>query len=202
VNCDDSITLIRQRLNASAEVKQRVAAACAPAIAEAAVVLIEAFQRGGKLLLCGNGGSAADCQHLAAEFVNGLDHVRPRPALGAIALTTDTSFLTANANDFGFEQVFERQVEAHGHSGDVLLAISTSGDSPNVLRALARARGQSMKTVLLTGESGGKAGPMANVVIRVPNTDTQRIQEAHITVGHIICELVDGALFPTPGGSD
>ncbi len=196
MNRNDSIALIRQHLNASAEVKQRAAAGCAPAIAEAASVLIEAFRRGGRLLLCGNGGSAADCQHLAAEFVSALDRANPRPALGAIALTTDTSFLTASANDFGYDQVFARQVEAHGRAGDVLLAISTSGDSPNVLRALARARKQRLATLLLTGESGGKAGSLADVAIRVPSGDTRRIQESHIAIGHILCDLVERELFP------
>jgi D-sedoheptulose 7-phosphate isomerase len=193
---DDSIALIRRHLEASAEVKRLAAASCAPAIAEAAGVLIEAFRHGGRLLLCGNGGSAADCQHLATEFVGTLKRTRRRPALSAIALTSDTSFLTASANDFGFDHVFARQVEAHGRPGDALLAISTSGDSANVLRALERARSQGMKSVLLTGESGGKAAELVDIAIRVPSGDTQRIQESHIAIGHILCDLVELHLFP------
>ena len=192
----DPLTLIRGHLEQSAEVKRKTAEACAPGIARAADLLVNTFRGGGRLLLCGNGGSAADCQHLAAEFVNGLDPRMPRPALGALALTTDTSFLTANANDFGFDHVFERQVEAHGRQGDALLAITTSGNSANVLRALERSRVQGMVSVLLTGEGGGKAAGLADVAIKVPSADAQRIQESHITIGHILCELVERALFP------
>jgi len=192
----DALALIRGQLEQSAEVKRKTAEACAPGIARAADLLVNTFRGGGRLLLCGNGGSAADCQHLAAEFVNGLDPRMPRPALGALALTTDTSFLTANANDFGFDHVFERQVEAHGRQGDALLAITTSGNSANVLRALERSRVQGMVSVLLTGEGGGKAAGLADVAIKVPSADAQRIQESHITIGHILCELVERALFP------
>jgi D-sedoheptulose 7-phosphate isomerase len=195
MSSQDSLDLIRRELKISADVKERTAAACAPSIATAADLLIELFQRGGRLLLCGNGGSAADCQHLAAEFVSALNHDFPRPALSAIALTTDTSFLTANANDFGFDHVFERQVEAHGRAGDVLLAISTSGGSKNVIRALDRARAQGLKSVLLTGEKRSAAVELADLAIQVPSGDTQRIQECHITIGHIVCGMVEQALF-------
>ena len=195
---DDSIALIRRHLEASAEVKRLAAASCAPAIAEAAGVLIEAFRHGGRLLLCGNGGSAADCQHLAAEFVSSLNHARPRAALGAVALTTDTSLLTANANDFGFEHVFERQVEALGRRGDVLIGISTSGNSANVLRALERARAQGLATIVLTGGGGGRAATSADLAIRIPSEDTQHVQESHIAIGHVLCALVERALFPNP----
>ena len=187
---------IRQHLEAGAAVRLAAIAACTPAITAAAELLIASFKSGGKLLLCGNGGSAADCQHIAAEFVSALNHDRPRAALGAIALTTDTSFLTANANDFGFEQVFERQVEALGRRGDVLIGITTSGNSANVLHALARARRGGIATVVLTGESGGKAAPLADVAVKVPSADTQHIQETHIAVGHLLCALVERALFP------
>jgi D-sedoheptulose 7-phosphate isomerase len=186
---------IRQHLETGAAVRRAAIAACTPAITAAAELLIASFQSGGKLLLCGNGGSAADCQHIAAEFVSALNHDRPRAALGAIALTTDTSFLTANANDFGFEQVFERQVEALGRRGDVLIGITTSGNSANVLRALARAKHDGLGTIVLTGESGGKAAPLADVALKVPSGDTQHIQETHIAVGHILCALVERALF-------
>jgi D-sedoheptulose 7-phosphate isomerase len=127
--------------------------------------------------------------------VSALNHDRPRAALGAIALTTDSSFLTANANDFGFEQVFERQVEALGRRGDVLLGITTSGNSANVLRALTQAKRGGLATVVLTGESGGKAAPLADVAVKVPSADTQHIQETHIAVGHILCALVERAMF-------
>jgi D-sedoheptulose 7-phosphate isomerase len=187
---------IRQHLETSATVKRAAIAACTPAITAAAEMLIASFRSGGKLLLCGNGGSAADCQHIAAEFVSALSHDRPRAALGAIALTTDTSFLTANANDFGFDQVFDRQVEALGRRGDVLIGITTSGNSANVLRALERAKREGIATVVLTGESGGKAAPLADVAVKVPSGDTQHIQETHIAVGHILCALVERAMFP------
>lgn len=197
----DPLALIHAQLKQSAEVTRKTAEACAPGIARAAELLIDTFRGGGRLLLCGNGGSAADCQHLAAEFVNGLDPRMPRPALGALALTTDTSFLTANANDFGFDHVFERQVEAQGRKGDALLAITTSGNSVNVLRALERSRVQGMVSVLLTGEGGGKAAGLSDVAIKVPSGDAQRIQECHITIGHILCELVERQLFPASGRS-
>src|SRR6266850_5804833 len=125
----DPLAFVRRYLEASAEVQRQTGAACAEPVAQAAAVITDAFRRGGRLLLCGNGGSAANCQHLAAEFVNVLNHAAQRPALGALALTTDTSLLTAIANDFGFEQVFARQVEALGRAGDVLLGITTSGNS-------------------------------------------------------------------------
>jgi len=189
---------VRQYLLETAEVQRRTADKCAEAVADAAARCAASLRAGGKLLFCGNGGSAADCQHLAAEFVSGLNHARPRPALAAIALTTDTSLLTACANDFGFERVFERQVEALGRRGDVLIGISTSGKSVNVLRALERARALAMTTILLTGEGGGEALPLADVAIRVPSGDTQHVQEAHIAAGHILCGLIEQALFPAP----
>jgi phosphoheptose isomerase len=191
----DALAYIRRYLESSAEVKRRTAEQCGGAIVRAVEVVTEAYRAGGKVLLCGNGGSAADCQHLAAELVSALNHDRPRPALAAIALTTDTSFLTANANDFGFEHVFERQVEALGRRGDVLIGITTSGNSANVLRALTLARGTGMRTIVLTGSGGGKAAALAEVAVRVPSDGTQHIQEAHIAVGHLICELVERALF-------
>ena len=143
------------------------------------------------MLFCGNGGSAADSQHLAAELVNGWTRDRPRPALAAVALTTDTSFITANANDVGFEHVFERQVEALGRPGDVLVAISTSGDSANVLRAMTRARQLGLGTLLLSGAGGGAAAALADVAVLGPSTETQHTQEAHIAVGHLLCALVE-----------
>ena len=136
-------------------------------------------------------GQRGQCQHLAAEFVNVLDRSRLRPALPAIALTTDTSLLTAIANDRGFEQVFERQVEALGRRGDVLLAITTGGSSPNVLRALGQARRQGLGTIVLTGAAGGEAAGLSDVAVQVPSERTQHIQEAHIAIGHVLCALVE-----------
>jgi phosphoheptose isomerase len=190
----DPAELVRRHLLASAEVLRRAAEQCAEPLVRAAALCVESLRQGGKLLLCGNGGSAADCQHLAAEFTNALTHERRRQAFAALALTTDTSLLTANANDFGFEHVFERQVEALGRPGDVLLAISTSGNSPNIVRALTQARTQGLVTVLFTGRDGGQAQAMADEVVRVPSEVTQHVQEVHIALGHALCALVEEAL--------
>ena len=192
----DPLSLVRQHLQQSADAKRRTAQQCGEQVVRAASLLVAAYRGGGKVLFCGNGGSAADCQHLAAELVSALNHDRPRAALGAIALTTDTSFLTANANDFGFEHIFERQVEALGRGGDVLIAISTSGESANVVRALAYARRAGISTILLSGKNGGAAAALADLEIRIPSDDTQLIQECHISVGHLLCQLVERELFP------
>lgn len=188
---------VQRHLQRSAEAKLDTERQCGDQVVRAAGLLVAAYRAGGKVLLCGNGGSAADCQHLAAELVSALNHDRPRAALGAIALTTDTSFLTANANDFGFEHVFERQVEALGREGDVLIGITTSGESPNVVRALARARRAGITTILLSGKTGGAAAAHAELEIRIPSDDTQLIQECHLSVGHLLCELVERELFPS-----
>jgi D-sedoheptulose 7-phosphate isomerase len=182
---------IQAHFEEGARLRQQTAKECADAITRAATAIAAAFRSGGKLLLCGNGGSAADSQHIAAEFVSILDPKKPRGALPAIALTTDTSFLTANANDFGFVNVFARQVEGLGKPGDVLLAITTSGNSENVLAALKQARGAKLKTIVLTGRSGGSAASLADIAIKVPADSTQLIQEVHIAIGHLICELVE-----------
>lgn len=158
-------------------------------------VLVESFKKGHKVLICGNGGSAADAQHLAAELMGRFTSVR-KP-LPAVALTTDTSLLTAWSNDVDFESVFARQVEGLGQPGDVLVAISTSGNAPNVVRAAAQARKQDLQVIILTGNTGGKLAQGVRpeeIIIRVPSTDTQHIQEAHIAVGHILCALVEKAL--------
>jgi D-sedoheptulose 7-phosphate isomerase len=194
----DRFRKIEAHLLQSAEIKRQTAASCAGSIAKAADVIAEAFLSGRKLLLCGNGGSAADCQHMAAEFVSRLSKDLDRRALPAIALTTDTSFLTAFGNDYGFEGIFERQVEALGSSGDALIGISTSGNSPNVIRALETARKRNMRTIALTGNSGRLAA-MADVPIAVPSSDTQYIQETHLAVEHILCELVESVLFRDQG---
>jgi D-sedoheptulose 7-phosphate isomerase len=154
-------------------------------------MIATSLQAGGKLMLCGNGGSAGDSQHLAAEFVATLDHRRPRAGLAALALTTDTSFLTAYANDFGYEGVFSRQVETLGNAGDVLIAISTSGNSANVLAACIAARQADIRTIAMTGETGGKLADHADILLAVPSSVTMHIQEAHIALGHVITLAVE-----------
>jgi phosphoheptose isomerase len=178
----------------SADVKHLVVENCLESIVSAAALIADAFRAGGKILLCGNGGSAADCQHMAAEFVSILRRDFERPGLPAMALTTDTSFLTAYANDFGYDGVFARQVEALGRAGDLLVGISTSGNSVNVVRAVESARRIGMRTVALTGR-GGKLPGMVDIAVSVPSADTQHIQEAHLTIEHVICELVERHLF-------
>jgi phosphoheptose isomerase len=194
----DNFRKIETHLLQSGEIKRQTAANCAGSIAKAADVIAEAFLSGRKLLLCGNGGSAADCQHMAAEFVSRFSKDLERRALPAIALTTDTSFLTAFGNDCGFEGIFERQIEALGSAGDILIGISTSGNSPNVIRAVEAAKKRSMHTIALTGNGGGLTA-VADVVIAVPSADTQYIQETHLVVEHILCELVESTLFRVPG---
>ncbi|MFQ5922737.1 MAG: SIS domain-containing protein [Anaerolineales bacterium] len=178
----------------SIEIKGRISEHCMTSILETARLITETFRSGGKLLLCGNGGSAADCQHIAAEFVNRLSTESKRPGLAAIALTTDTSFLTSFANDSSFEGVFERQVKVLGKPGDLLIGISTSGDSQNVIRALEAAEAADMRTVFLTG-SNNRLVKMADITISVPSHNTQYIQEAHLSIEHIVCDLVERSLF-------
>jgi D-sedoheptulose 7-phosphate isomerase len=164
----------------------------------AAQMIADSFKANGKLLVFGNGGSAADAQHIAGELVNRF--LQERKALPAIALTTDGGVLTCVANDTGFENVFARQVEALGTKGDVCLAISTSGNSPNVTVACAQARKQGMVVVGLLGRDGGNVAALCDLALTVPSDDTQRIQETHNLIGHIICELVEGLLFPVGKG--
>ena len=180
---------IQERLTDSIQTKEKVRQSLIPAIASAARLLIEALEAGQKVLLFGNGGSAADCQHIAAELIGKL--LVKRRALPAVALTTDTSTLTALANDFGYEAVFARQVEALGHAGDVAVALSTSGESPNVLAAIRTARKIGLKTIALTGRDGGALKGLVDLAVIIPSDSTQRIQEAHITIGHILCELIE-----------
>ena len=186
--------LIHAHLLESARVKQALAETQRETIRAAADLITATFRSGNKVLLCGNGGSAADCQHMAAEFVSRLTKDFERPALPAIALTTDTSFLTAFANDCGYDGVFARQVQALGKPGDLLIGISTSGNSPNVVRAMAAAKVAQMRALALTGD-GGQLRRMADVVVAVPSANTQHIQEAHLVIEHILCELVENALF-------
>jgi D-sedoheptulose 7-phosphate isomerase len=191
-----SLGRVRSYLLETSRTASRTADACADAILEAAAVVAAAVRAGGKLLICGNGGSAGDAQHLATEFVSTLTTDRRRAAIPALALTTDTSLLTAISNDFGFDGVFARQVEALGREGDVLLGISTSGDSANVVRAFEQARSQGIRTIALTGKSGGRLAPLADLAIEVPSSETSHIQEAHIAVGQLIAFLVEDELFP------
>lgn len=162
-------------------------------VVESATAIAESFKAGGKLLIIGNGGSASDAQHLAAEFVNRFEI--ERPPLPALALTTDTSNLTSIANDYSFDQVFSKQIRALGKEADVLLAISTSGNSPNVVKALEAAQAHGIRVIALTGKDGGKLGEKADIHINVNAASTARVQEVHITVCHILCELVDHMLF-------
>lgn len=183
----------RSHLNESALVKRDTANKCVEDIAAAADLFAAVFRAGGKVLLCGNGGSAADCQHMATEFTGRFNRNVQRNGLPAIALTTDTSFLTAYANDVGFDEIFSRQVQALGRPGDLLVAISTSGNSTNVLSAAQAARTKGMRVISLTGAAGKLVG-LADIAIRIPSHDTQRIQEAHIAVEHAICDMVEQLL--------
>lgn len=188
---------MRQRvideLKESARLKQWVADNLADGIVEAVQVILKAYKNGGKVLLCGNGGSAADSQHLAAELI-GRFRANRRP-LAAIALTTDTSVLTAVGNDVGFESIFARQVEALIGRGDILIAISTSGRSENVNRAVTVAREHGATTIGLVGGDGGRLAGLLDIALVVPSQDVPRVQECHIAIGHVICGLVERELF-------
>ncbi len=185
---------IQDQLNESANTKRSMIEACTGDILKAVDAIIRAYNNKGKVLLCGNGGSAADAQHIAAELV--IRMTKPnRRALPAIALTTDSSMLTAGANDLGFENVFARQVEAHGAAGDVLIAISTSGKSENVNRAITEARKRGMTVIGFLGKDGGASRSLVDIPIIIPSNDTQRIQEGHITTAHIICGIVENEMF-------
>jgi len=182
----------------SVSLKQRFAAEQGEAVVAAARRLAGVFQAGGKVLLFGNGGSAADAQHLAAEFVNRFQV--ERPPLAALALTTDTSILTAVANDYDFRQVFAKQVRALGRPGDLAWGISTSGNSPNVVEGLKVARELGLATLALSGRDGGPVAAAAELALVVPSRNTARIQEVHITIGHVLCDLVDFLLYPEKFG--
>jgi D-sedoheptulose 7-phosphate isomerase len=187
------IERIRQIARESIEAKRAFFDANAEAVARAAEMVIASVRGGGKVLVFGNGGSAADAQHIAAELVNRLNY--DHPPIPAIALTTDTSILTSIGNDSSFDKVFERQVRALGHKGDVALAISTSGNSPNVLRAVEAAREIGITTIALGGRDGGKLAALSELALVVNADSTQRIQETHITIAHVLCELVEDALY-------
>ena len=162
-------------------------------IQEVALKCVEVYKNGNKTLIAGNGGSAADAQHIAGEFVRRFYF--DRPGLASIALTTDTSIITAIGNDYGYEKLFSRQVQANGVKGDIFIGISTSGNSANVIEALKECKEKGIITVGLTGEKGGKMSEMCDYCIRVPSNETPRVQEAHILIGHIICAVVEEAIF-------
>jgi len=184
---------IRQTIEESINAKTTLLQKCVPEIYEAGLELGRAIRAGGKILFCGNGGSAADAQHLAAELVGHLR--RDRRPLAAIALTTDTSILTAVGNDYAFKEIFARQLQALGLPGDVFIGISTSGNSENVLAAAVAAQKQGITTIGLLGRDGGKIASAVDHKVIVPSKDTQRIQECHILIGHIWMEMVEQELF-------
>jgi D-sedoheptulose 7-phosphate isomerase len=186
---------IQDELHDSAETKRRIFTECADRIIAAVDVIINALNNKKKILLCGNGGSAADAQHIAAEFVVRMSPDIQRPGMPAIALTTDSSMLTAGANDLGYERVFARAVEALGNPGDVLIGISTSGKSESVNEALRTARARGMATIGLLGRNGGPAKDLVDVAVIVPSDNTQRIQEGHITIAHILVALVEREMY-------
>jgi D-sedoheptulose 7-phosphate isomerase len=190
---------VRATLGLTARLLDAMAAdaALCDAAAAAAGACVASLRAGGKLLLCGNGGSAADAQHWAAELVSRFNH--DRPGLAAIALTTDGAILTGIGNDYGNARIFARQVEALGTAGDMLLALSTSGRSPNVLEALRAARARGMGTIGFTGQAGEAMAGLCDICIRVPSASTPRIQEGHAVLGHALCAAVEAALFPRAG---
>jgi len=194
MNTQDALKRASSLFSESLNVKQITFNTLLPEIVEMANIISDAFSKGNKLMICGNGGSAADAQHMATEFTVRLSKSLVRPALPAIALTTDTSFLTACANDFSFDEIFARQVQALGKPGDVLLGISTSGSSPNVIRAIKEANSLGLKTIGLCG-SGGEILKLASKTLAIQSTDPNRIQESHLVIEHIVCDLVEHALY-------
>ncbi len=185
---------IKEQILTSAEVKKEMVKSCVSDIEKAAVIMINCIKKGGKILWCGNGGSAADAQHLATELMGGMSSHDRKP-IPSIALTTDSSFLTAWANDTDFDSIFSRQVQGIGLKDDVLVGISTSGNSLNVINAVKQAKYKGLKGIVLTGRSGGRLAGKADVTIHVPSNDTQRIQEAHIMTGQILCGLVESSII-------
>jgi D-sedoheptulose 7-phosphate isomerase len=198
LKCSEASALvpwISTRILASVSVKQLLLQdeAYLALVAQIGLIMAGSLSRGGRIFFCGNGGSAADAQHLAAELTGRF--LKERPSLAGIALTTNTSTLTAIANDYSYEEIFSRQIEGLGRAGDVLLGLSTSGNSGNVVRAMDVARGMMVTTVALTGKAGGKLAAAAEHCVRIPSDETPRIQEAHILTGHILAEIVETELF-------
>ena len=184
---------IKRAFEESASVKLEFIKENVDMIAEVSKLLSDAFNRGNKLVLFGNGGSAADASHIAGEFVNRFK--KERPGLPAIALNTDTAVLTSIANDYGFSEIFARQIKALALEGDVVIAISTSGDSVNVLKAVDAAKKKKLKIIIFTGAKGGKLASKADYAFTVKSSNTPRIQETHITLGHVLCQMVEEILF-------
>lgn len=192
----DQIKRVTQLFNDSIQTKSLAMETLAEPIAMAAGMIVSSLLGGGKVLSCGNGGSAADAQHFSSEMLNRFE--RERPGLPAIALTTDSSTMTSIANDYQYEHIFSKQISALGHPGDVLLAISTSGQSPNLIRAVIAAEEQQMKVIALTGKDGGEIGRLItgeDMEIRVPSQSTARIQEVHLLTIHCLCDLIDTQLL-------
>ena len=183
---------IATRLEENVRVQQAISESKLSEIAEMVDLILTAYRNGGKVIFCGNGGSAADAQHLAAELVGRFK--LERRAYPAIALNTNTSILTALSNDYGYETVFSRQVEALANKNDIIIGLSTSGNSPNIIKAIEAAKARGSKTIGLTGGNGGRLAEVVDLNITVPSDNTPRIQEAHITIGHIVCELVEREL--------
>lgn len=184
--------ILRANIENSIETHRRLIPECLPSLTAAAAALISAYRAGHKAIFFGNGGSAADAQHLAAEFVG--RYLRPRNPLPALALNANSSAVTAIANDYGYEQVFARQLQALASPGDVAVAISTSGNSPNVIEAVLCARELGLFTIALTGAVGGRLGHLVDALIAIPSQDTPRIQECHILIGHALCDAVEQAI--------
>ena len=194
---DEMLDLIRKWFQESAKLQLRFVEEQAENLQAAAGMMVESFTNGGKVIIFGNGGSAADAQHMAAEFVNKFRI--ERPPLPALALTTDTSILTSIANDYSFDEVFVKQIKALGRAGDVALAISTSGRSPNVLAGVREARSRGLTTIGLTGGDGGPLAREVDLALVVFGESTPQVQEVHLMIEHVLCELVDELLFLAPG---
>ncbi len=187
--------IIADQIQESILVKQKILSdiALLEQIKNAAILVTEAYKNGCKTMLAGNGGSAADAQHIAGEFVNKFYF--DRPGIPSISLSTDTSIMTAIGNDYGFDRLFERQIQAQGRPGDIFIGITTSGNSGNIIKALSACRDQSVKSIVLTGATGGKVEGLCDICIKVPSIETPRIQESHILIGHIICCIVEEQIF-------
>lgn len=186
---------INKSIEESIDVKRKVLQELPGKIEQIGLMLANSIKNGGKIMFCGNGGSAADSQHLAAELVVRLRSTFQRPAIPALALTVDTSILTAGGNDFGFDYVFSRQIEAFGNQGDVLITISTSGNSENIVQAIIEAKKKNIKVIGMLGGNGGKIKELCDEVLIISSTTTARIQESHIMVGHLLCEIIEEELY-------
>jgi len=186
---------INNSIEESIDVKRKVLQELPGKIEQIGLMLANSIKNGGKIMFCGNGGSAADSQHLAAELVVRLRSTFQRPAIPALALTVDTSILTAGGNDFGFDYIFSRQIEAFGNQGDVLIAISTSGNSENIVQAIIEAKKKNIKVIGMLGGNGGKIKELCDEVLIISSTTTARIQESHIMVGHLLCEIIEEELY-------